>query len=116
MPSWLVKLLRKPERPTGPPRMVTVPRAAALSIAQGVLADRARQVAIAPASRRNVTLNANAFYLGSYFVAAGLLDSAEVWAALTDAAMAAGLSDRETRATIASGLSAGLADPARSAS
>jgi hypothetical protein len=115
-PAWLVRLLRKPEHPTVPPRMVTLPRDAALTLAQRVLEDRARQVATAPQSRRNSTLNTCAFYLGSNFVAAGLLDSSEVWAVLADAAIAAGLGDRETRATIASGLSAGLADPARSAS
>jgi hypothetical protein len=116
MPAWLVKMLKKPERPAVPPRMVSMPREAAVTLAQRVLADRAHQVATAPASRRNVTLNSCAFYLGSHFVGAGLLDSAEVWAVLADAAAAAGLDDRETRATIASGLTAGIASPSRRAS
>jgi len=116
MPSWLWKLLRKPERVAGPPRTVTLPRDAAITIAQHVLADRARQVATAPPSRRNVTLNAAAFYLGANFVRPGLLDSGDIYVALRDAAATAGLGDRETFATIASALSAGLADPARNAS
>jgi hypothetical protein len=115
-PAWLLRLLRKPERPTRPSKLVTLPRDVAVTLAQRVLAERARQVTTAPVSRRNVTLNACAFYIGSHFVAAGLLESAEVWAVLTDAAISAGLGDRETRATIASGLSAGIALPARSAS
>ena len=116
MPSWFVRVLRKPERPAVPTRMISLPRDAALTIAGRVLQDRARQVASAPAGRRNVTLNAAAFYVGANFVAIGLLDSAEVWAVLGDAAMSAGLDDREIRATIASGLSAGIANPARNAS
>ena len=112
MPGWLVRLLRKPKRAPAPGRTVLLPRAAAVTLAESVLADRARQVANAPRSRRNNTLNACAFYLGT-FVARGVLDSAQVYEVLTAAAFQAGLGEREIRATIASGLSAGLDAPDR---
>ena len=113
-PAWLVKLLRKPAREIQE-RSVLLPRPVAESLAEKVLLERAHAVATAPISRRNSTLNAQAFYLGT-FVGAGLLGSEHVWAELTAAAEAAGLAERETRATIASGLSAGIATPARWAS
>jgi len=75
-------MLRKPTRATALRRTMTLPRHAALAVAQRVLAEKACQVATAPPSRRNVTLNAAAFYLGSNLVGAGLLNSAEVWAVL----------------------------------
>lgn len=114
VPSWLVKLLRKPER-KAPERAVHLPRPVAMTLAEKVLADRAHRVATAPQSRRNVTLNAQAYYLGT-LAGAGLLATEAIWAELSAAAVAAGLAEREIRATIASGLSAGIATPARWAS
>jgi hypothetical protein len=59
---------------------------------------------------RNDQLNRSAFSLGQ-LVASGLLDHTEVEHALTEAAQAAGLPLHETRATIRSGMQAGLAQP-----
>ena len=61
---------------------------------------------------RNHTLNRAAFNLGQ-LVADDLLDAADVTAALLDAALDAGLGQREAHRTIASGLNAGIANPRR---
>ncbi len=106
MPGWLVRLLRKPAARTVNSRPVSVPADAAARISSTILADRARQVATAPERRRNNTLNVAAYVLGTLI---GSLDESEVWGVLTDAARRAGLDDREIAATIASGLSAGMA-------
>lgn len=105
-PRWLVeKLTRKVTV-----NMVEVPRDLALNIANRVLRDRAEAVMSARAGTRNHTLNRSAFVCGQ-FVAAGVLDEAEVEAVLLDAARRAGLGDGEIVGTLASGLSAGIANP-----
>jgi hypothetical protein len=55
-------------------------------------------------------LNRAAFRLGQ-LLATGILDRATVELALTGAALAAGLEEREVERTIHSGLEAGLAHP-----
>jgi hypothetical protein len=65
----------------------------------------------APMHQRNHTLNLCAFKSGR-FVARGLLDPARVTAELTNIAKAIGLEDREIAPTIASGLKAGIKNPA----
>ncbi len=65
-----------------------------------------------PEGERNDRLNQAAFSLGQ-LVGAGELSDGEVWEALRDAARACGLAAGETEATIASGLSAGRAEPRR---
>ena len=63
----------------------------------------------APKGTRNTTLNRAAFRLGQL---AGALDAGEnLELPLLEAARAAGLHDREARATIASGLTAGALHP-----
>jgi hypothetical protein len=60
--------------------------------------------------QRNETLNTEAFNLGQ-LVGAGVADEGVVQTALYEAAIAAGLEERETVNTIYSGLSAGMAHP-----
>lgn len=64
---------------------------------------------------RNDTLNGAAYSLGQ-LVAGGLLDAGEVVATLLTVAARAGLGERETEASIRSGLTAGMATPRRLAS
>lgn len=59
---------------------------------------------------RNATLNRAAFKLGQ-FIGAGVLDRAEVEAALANAAEAAGLEGDEVTKTLNSGLEAGMGKP-----
>ena len=106
MPGWLVRLLRKPRPPVVNSRPIAVPRGAALEIGCRALADQAARVANAPERRRNNTLNVAAYILGGLV---GVLNESEIRRVLTDAARRAGLDDREIAATIASGLSAGMA-------
>lgn len=77
---------------------------------QGALRRSVAKVATAAERQRNDTLNKAAFNLGK-FVGTGLLDQATVQEKLLIAATAVGLSEREARATIASGLKAGSGDP-----
>lgn len=70
----------------------------------------ARAVAEAEPGTRNATLNRAAFSLGQ-LVAAGLVTRADVEAALTEAAGAAGLDLGEIARTLRSGVEAGLASP-----
>ena len=63
-------------------------------------------------SGRNHRLNGMAYRFGR-MVAGGALAEEEVRAALTAAALAAGLSEYETEHTITSGLTAGLKAPRR---
>ena len=66
----------------------------------------------ATAGGRNNQLNLASFKLGQ-FVGAGFLDRVEVEQLLTEAALAIGLGEAETRKTIQSGLEAGLRQPRR---
>lgn len=59
---------------------------------------------------RNHRLNAAAFSLGT-LIGAGRLDENTATAALLDAALSAGLGEREAERTITSGLTAGRAHP-----
>lgn len=67
-------------------------------------------VETAPEGTRNDTLNRAAFNLGT-LVAGGELPRGDVEQVLLSAAMASGLAESESRATIASGLRAGAAHP-----
>jgi putative DNA primase/helicase len=59
---------------------------------------------------RNHTLNRSAFVLGQ-LVGAGTLDETETADALLQTGLGIGLGERECQATIASGMSAGMANP-----
>ncbi|MCG3209258.1 MAG: hypothetical protein FOGNACKC_02879 [Anaerolineae bacterium] len=69
-------------------------------------------LAQAQPGRRNNALNQSAFNLGQ-FVGAGLLDRGEVEALLEQAAVTLGLSPSEIKATLQSGLEAGIKTPRR---
>jgi hypothetical protein len=64
----------------------------------------------APVGNRDDTLNRACYNLGQ-LVGDGLLDRTEVENAMLSAAVAIGLNERETRATIASGVGDGIANP-----
>lgn len=91
-----------------PPRPAASDRQ--LAYAQAALASEAEAVATATEGGRNNRLNVAALKCGQ-FVAAGLLALPEVEDALLTAAVAAGLPEREARATIASGLRKGQTEP-----
>jgi AAA domain len=75
--------------------------------ADAALSGITEEVSTAPEGTRNDTLNKCAFKAGSRLVEPGHKTEDEVTAALTDAALRAGLDHREIAATIDSGLRAG---------
>jgi hypothetical protein len=79
--------------------------------AEAAVRGECRKVATATTGTRNQTLNTAAFSLGQLVAEPGLLDAGAVTSALLDAALRAGLGDKEARATIRSGLSGGLQRP-----
>lgn len=111
LPAWLLDLV-------DPDRRLPVPSAPAAAPcdrshtawASAALAGEVASVRGATEGCRNHTLNRAAFALGQ-LVAGGHLDEHDVVGALTAAGLAAGLGEREIRATIASGLRAGLGRP-----
>jgi len=82
----------------------------ASAYARRAIENEVRAVASAHIGTRNETLNRAAFNLGQ-LVAGGELGWGEVEDALLEAAQAAGLPEREARATIASGLNGGAHYP-----
>lgn len=90
-------------------------RKAALTVDEGAheaLTKAASVVASASEGSRNKTLNAEAFRLGRW-LNAGLLNRHEAEGVLATAAATSGLPDSEIRATLASGLDAGIIHPLR---
>ena len=112
MPEWLDRLVDRPapdraSTPSSEPVRLSdaVDRWATVAMSGEI--DRVRH---APEGTRNHTLNRAAFALGQ-IAGAGLLDSGDAEARLRDAALSAGLGERESMLTIRSGLSAGEARP-----
>jgi hypothetical protein len=105
---WLLELLRPaaPVPQAAPPRDVGC-RSTYARAALNYEDDAVRRAA---EGTRNNTLNAAGFSMGQ-LVGAGLLDNEDVVAVLLDAALACGLNECEARATIRSGLRAGIARP-----
>lgn len=99
LPGWVARLLTKPEPPPRP-AWFGFERAGTIAVA---LEGLVRTVLEAPQGQRNSTLNWAAYRAGEY-ASAGHLDETEAAEALYAAGLASGLTDRETRATIASGL------------
>ena len=101
----------RPHRPptTCPPTEICSPRRTS-AWAQAALERELARVASAPEGARNSTLNKASFSLGQ-IIGGGALDSGDVEALLVDRAAGIGLGEREARATIASGLSAGARQP-----
>ena len=116
LPPWLADLLRPAPIPTAPARPVTVGRSRRSRYLDSAVRAEAVKVADAGKGQRNSTLYAAALALGQ-LVAGGELAAADVEAALVTAAgrhIAVGAySDRQARATIASGLAKGANRPRR---
>lgn len=108
-PEWLVDLCQKPARaPVSPgERLGALPMGDRTSAALRRLQGAAGRVATAPEGKRNDTLNWAAHTVAES-VAAGELSVHEVLAELGHAGARAGLDDLEIRATIYSGLGAGM--------
>lgn len=109
-PDWLLKLLR------GSPVSLEAGRAArpvgTTSYARGALEAEVGRVALAPEGTRNAELNRAAHALGQ-LVGGGVLDLGTVIAALEEVGQRVGLKYQEVRATIKSGLAAGMRSPRR---
>lgn len=97
-----------PQRPQTSPRpLVVVPGG---RYAQAALRGELERVRLASVGQRNHTLYLAALKMGS-LVGAGALDGGFAARALLDVALEAGLGEKESRATILSGLNAGDAHP-----
>jgi len=107
-PPWLQPPPPDPER-VAP----AVPAGRPAGYGAAALAGEMTRVAAAQPGTRNQTLNQAAFALGT-LVASNMLSDVAVVDGLLSAAVAAGLSPREARATIRSGLRAGARHPRRS--
>jgi hypothetical protein len=116
LPRWLARALTPPATTT--PTQASPGRAEAVAAAvvvpnayvRAALDDELARVASAPRGTRNTTLNRAAFRLGQ--LAGGrLCDAAQLEGPLLEAALAAGLGEREASRTILSGLLAGLRSP-----
>jgi hypothetical protein len=116
LPEWLAQLMLGREQPAEreplPPFVAEVEDERAQRYMQAAADAELLEVARAPAGTRNATLNRAAFRLGQ-LTGAGLGDRDKLAPALLGAALSAGLGEREARATINSGLSAGERHPRR---
>lgn len=113
-PSWILDVIREDRlrqygESVGNPHVLPSP--VINSYVQAALAGNAKAVRDAPKGDRNNSLNKAAWRLGQ-FGAHGLISEDEAWAALQDAAIAAGLDHGETRQTFSSGWRSGLSEPA----
>ena len=113
-PEWLLGLLRSHDKDqTGSSiagSMPTTATGAARKYAEAALAAETERMRNAPEGTRNDTLNQCAFSLGT-LGGAQLLDEEQAWAALREAAQAAGLGEGEIRKTFMSGWRKGLENP-----
>ena len=112
-PGWLLDRLREPLRPAARSMPPTTEPSSSRRIsawARAALERELAKVSAAQEGTRNSTLNRSAFSLGQ-IAGAGALAADEVERLLLDRATAIGLGEREARATIASGLSAGTLQP-----
>lgn len=107
-PNWLLDILR----PSPLPKVIAAPPAPAKYSYYARIAfdNEIRRLTFAGAGERNNQLNRSAYCLGQ-LVADGALRRGDVEDALRDVALSIGLSERETEATIASGLNAGIKNP-----
>lgn len=111
MPEWVSPLVR----PESVRRTGTLRRPGGSSYANTALDAECGRVALAPVGQRNDTLNRAAFNLGT-LIGAREIGQETVVERLLEAAHRAGLRDDEAEATLASGLSKGIANPRRRAS
>lgn len=114
LPAWLVDLVRPAPLPVAPAAPVVVGRDRRTRYLESAIRAEAVKVADAGKGQRNATLYAAAFALGQ-LVAGGELAESDVEAALLTAAgrhIAVGaFSERQARATIASGIAKGAVRP-----
>lgn len=108
-PAALIAALSRPEPAPIPP---SEPQHFRDRYIQAAIENECRTVALAREGTRNNSLNRAAFALGQ-LVGAGALARQDAEASLLAAARACGLDSAEARATIASGLRAGMANPRR---
>jgi hypothetical protein len=109
LPHWLVDRLRETKRARAPTTRQD-PAAGARSWAQAAVGGEIALVLAAAEGRRNHTLNRASFCLGQV-VAGTDLDPYEVELLLVEAGLAVGLTEREVRVTVRSGMDAGLREP-----
>jgi putative DNA primase/helicase len=113
-PEWLLDLLRSHDKDqTGSSiagNMPTTATGAARRYAEAALAAESQRMREAAEGERNDTLNQCAFSLGT-LGGAQLIDEDQAWAALYEAALAAGLGEGEIRKTFMSGWRNGLKNP-----
>jgi hypothetical protein len=109
VPSWLAESLRPARRVVSEVELRAARGDAYVRAAVDGELDR---IASSPPHTRNDTVNRAAFRLGQ-LAGAGLVDPEALVDPLLVAALAVGQGEREARATIASGLTAGVANPRR---
>lgn len=102
LPAWLVERVTMAH-----PRPPLTPRTPHRGYAAAALASEEQQLLQTPVGQRNTRLNIAAFRLGR-FIATQALAHGDVEAVLFDAAARLGIPPHEARATIASGLRAGV--------
>ncbi len=110
-PDWLIELLtREPDE--RPPAAPTTPLKSSRGTryAEAALTSACATVEGSVPGTRNDNLNRQSFSIGQ-LVGAGALPLAEAENRLMDAAISSGLSPREAKATVQSGLHAGLREP-----
>jgi hypothetical protein len=105
IPGWLVSLVRKP--PVERKAVATTERS---GYAGAALSAEIMSVTSAVEGTRNDTLNRAAFSIGT-LVGAGLLGRDEVCTRLVEAAVASGLPEHESKATVERGVRDGIAHP-----
>jgi bifunctional DNA primase/polymerase-like protein len=113
LPDWLLDRLRDPVRPPArstPPAVEPSSTRRLSAWAKAALERELANVSAAQQGTRNDTLNRSSYSLGQ-IVGSGALNADDVECLLLDRATAIGLGEREARATIASGLSAGARQP-----
>lgn len=116
LPDHVLALLKRKERTPAPPPLLPAPtytngaNGTGSRYAQAALDKELDKLARTSAGGRNEQLNKSAFSLGQ-LVAGGALDEGEVVDKLTTVALAVGLGEGETDATIKSGLESGKQSP-----
>ncbi len=115
MPDWLLKLVRRPTASKALPlerEIVLPPSPLGGGTEHGLraLEREASELRQTPEGHRNAKLNMSAFALGRRVAGGGLAEPL-VTDRLTEAALDAGLPQREIAATLASGLHAGMQRP-----
>jgi hypothetical protein len=110
IPDWLIARLQPKREPAARSGEGRIQGAASTEYALAALREEVDRVQTATEGVRNDTLNRAAFSLAQ-LCAGGQLDEHLARAGLMDAALAAGLPDHESRATLESAFRAGRAEP-----